>query len=128
MKPDERARGRFTSEFGHPPAALAAAPGRVNLIGEHVDLYGGHVLPVATTWRTAVAVGPGSGRLRAVSEQGARVETDWPPRRAGQWSDYVAGVAALWTGVPFEGGLDVAQPRQGQTNKLVSGSPPLELA
>ncbi|MFI5214630.1 MAG: galactokinase [Gemmatimonadales bacterium] len=128
MKPDERARKRFTSEFGHPPAALAAAPGRVNLIGEHVDLYGGHVLPVATTWRTAVAVGPGSGRLRAVSEQGARVETDWPPRRAGQWSDYVAGVAALWTGVPFEGGLDVAVASDVPLSSGVSSSAALEVA
>ncbi len=128
MKPDERARNRFTSEFGHPPLAVGAAPGRVNLIGEHVDVYGGHVLPVATSWRTAVAVGPGSGRLRAVSEHGARLETAWPPRRAGQWSDYVAGVATLWTGVPFGEGLDVAVASDVPLSSGVSSSAAIEVA
>ena len=56
--PDERAAALFREHFGAAPQAVAAAPGRVNLIGEHVDYHGGHVLPVATMWRTAVAVGP----------------------------------------------------------------------
>lgn len=128
MKPDQRARERFTSEFGHPPASVGAAPGRVNLIGEHVDVYGGHVLPVATSWRTAVAVGPGSGRLRAVSEHGARVDADWPPRRTNQWSDYVAGVAALWPGVPIGDGLDVAVASDVPLSSGVSSSAALEVA
>ncbi|MFI5279197.1 MAG: galactokinase, partial [Gemmatimonadales bacterium] len=128
MKPDERARARFTSEFGHPPAAVGSAPGRVNLIGEHVDNYGGHVQPLATSWRTAVAVGPGSGRLRAVSEHGARIETAWPPQRAGQWLDYVAGVAALWTGVSFGDGLDVAVASDVPLSSGVSSSAAIEVA
>jgi galactokinase len=128
MKPDERARERFTSAFGRTPAAVASAPGRVNLIGEHVDNYGGHVLPVATTWRTAVAVGPGRGQLRAVSEHGARVEAGWPVRRSGQWSDYVAGVAALWAGAPLGDGLDVAVASDVPLSSGVSSSAALEVA
>jgi galactokinase len=93
MKPDERARALYRSTFGKEPAAVASAPGRVNLIGEHVDYHGGHVLPVATEERTAVAVGPGDGRLRAASEQAETVEGAWPPTPRHAWTDYVAGVA-----------------------------------
>src|SRR5579859_3396875 len=128
MKPEDRARARFTSEFGHPPAAVASAPGRVNLIGEHVDNYGGHVMPVATTWRTAVAVGPCKGQLRAVSEHQARVESKWPPVRSGQWSDYVAGVAALWIGESLGNGLDAAVASDVPLSSGVSSSAALEVA
>ncbi len=37
----------FTSRFGRPPRFGAAAPGRVNLIGEHTDYNNGFVLPMA---------------------------------------------------------------------------------
>ena len=67
--PAVRAAALFRRTFGLEPAAVASAPGRVNLIGEHVDYHGGHVLPVATTERTAVAVGHVPGRFRAVAEQ-----------------------------------------------------------
>jgi galactokinase len=95
MNPVARAEALFRAKFGAAPARVASAPGRVNLIGEHVDYHGGHVLPVAIAERTAVAVGSLPGRFAAVSEQGAAVEGAWPVQRAGQWSDYVAGVAQL---------------------------------
>ena len=37
----------FRREFGRPPEGIAEAPGRVNLIGEHVDYNDGLVLPFA---------------------------------------------------------------------------------
>ncbi|MCZ7553568.1 MAG: galactokinase [Anaerolineales bacterium] len=37
----------FQQAFQHPPALLARAPGRVNLLGEHVDYNEGLVLPAA---------------------------------------------------------------------------------
>jgi galactokinase len=37
----------FEREFGRSPEGIAEAPGRVNLIGEHVDYNGGLVLPFA---------------------------------------------------------------------------------
>lgn len=43
----ERAIATFRSQFGDEPTHLAIAPGRVNLIGEHIDYSGGVVLPVA---------------------------------------------------------------------------------
>jgi len=42
--------------FGGAPDALASAPGRVNLLGEHTDYNDGYMLPVATPQRTEVAL------------------------------------------------------------------------
>ena len=38
---------RYKETFGHAPAHIARAPGRVNLLGEHVDYNDGFVLPAA---------------------------------------------------------------------------------
>jgi len=37
---------RFVQAFGAAPDIIAAAPGRVNLIGEHIDYSDGFVLPL----------------------------------------------------------------------------------
>ena len=40
---------RFCELYGAEPELVSFAPGRVNLIGEHTDYNGGHVLPCALT-------------------------------------------------------------------------------
>jgi len=77
----------------------ARAPGRVNLIGEHVDYAGGLVLPVAIDRSLQVFAAPnGANRVRLVSEApGLRpVEvplTDLEPRTGpDRWANYVLGV------------------------------------
>lgn len=45
----------FAAAFGDPPRAAAIAPGRVNIIGDHIDYCGGTVLPMAINRWTAVA-------------------------------------------------------------------------
>jgi galactokinase len=48
----------YQEKFGHAPAHLARAPGRVNLLGEHVDYNDGFVLPAAIDRATYVAFSP----------------------------------------------------------------------
>ncbi|HET7239778.1 MAG TPA: galactokinase family protein, partial [Gemmatimonadales bacterium] len=48
----------FQRTFGVPPAVVASAPGRVNLVGEHLDYNGGPVLPFAVERRLWVAASP----------------------------------------------------------------------
>jgi galactokinase len=48
-------RAAFHAAFGRDPDGLWAAPGRVNLIGEHVDYAAGLCLPLALSQRTVVA-------------------------------------------------------------------------
>ena len=43
----QEARAEFRRRFGRAPRWVTAAPGRVNLIGEHTDYNDGFVLPMA---------------------------------------------------------------------------------
>jgi galactokinase len=53
-----RARQGFRLAYGVEPHRFFAAPGRVNLIGEHVDYNDGFVLPCAIDREAIVALGP----------------------------------------------------------------------
>ncbi len=48
----------FREKFGSDPAFIARAPGRVNLLGEHVDYNDGFVLPAAIDRATYIAFSP----------------------------------------------------------------------
>ncbi|MGI8552227.1 MAG: galactokinase [Dehalococcoidia bacterium] len=48
----------FSRIFGKSPELIARAPGRANLIGEHTDYNGGHVLPVAISFAVDLAASP----------------------------------------------------------------------
>ncbi len=80
----DRARAEFTRRFGVPPTILASAPGRVNLIGEHVDYTGGLVLPFAIDARAAVALGAADDGRTVLLAPDLDAETSHagpPPRR-----------------------------------------------
>lgn len=51
------AKRRYTEVFGNPPNWVVAAPGRVNLIGEHTDYNAGFVFPLAIERYTVIAAG-----------------------------------------------------------------------
>ncbi|MDR1119121.1 MAG: galactokinase, partial [Bifidobacteriaceae bacterium] len=51
----DRVHSAYGRTFHGPPAGVWAAPGRVNLIGEHTDYNGGISLPIALPHRTYVA-------------------------------------------------------------------------
>jgi galactokinase len=70
-----------------PNTRVASAPGRVNLLGEHVDHQGGTVLPIAIQMRTTVEYTPGS-EWQIVSEE---------HEPGGPWTRHVEGVIELLT-------------------------------
>ena len=49
---------QFTELYQKEPAATYFTPGRVNLIGEHIDYNGGLVLPAAITLGTTLCIAP----------------------------------------------------------------------
>lgn len=51
-------RGEFQKRFVHPPNLTAFAPGRVNILGEHVDYNDGLVLPAAIDRVVRIAASP----------------------------------------------------------------------
>ena len=53
----DRVIDSFVDTRGVRPELTAIAPGRVNLIGDHVDYVGGVVLPIAIQKNTAIAIG-----------------------------------------------------------------------
>lgn len=64
----ERVRAGYRAAYGEEPQAIFAAPGRVNLIGEHTDYNDGLVLPCAIDRETMIAIGSGEGgRIESVA-------------------------------------------------------------
>jgi len=107
----------FEELFGRKPEVISEAPGRVNLICEHIDYSEGFVLPFAIADRTyaAIASRP-DGLVRIASHQ--RKEKifsidihDVKPGSKGDWEKYVLGV--LWS-LGITTGVDI----------LVDGSVP----
>lgn len=105
----------FRETFGEEPAVIVCAPGRVNLLGEHVDYNEGWVLPAAidrAVWLAVSPAGDDQVTLHALdlNEQGSfhlsNVNPNSPPGSSGAiqnpkseiqnrkfWLNYPAGVA-----------------------------------
>jgi len=91
---------KFLQTFGEEPDLVAAAPGRVNLIGEHIDYSDGFVLPFAIKDRTLVAArkrNDSTVRIASAQRRNKIVTVDInkvKPGLKGEWERYALGV--LW--------------------------------
>jgi len=122
----------FQSRFRCDPSAVVASPGRVNLIGEHIDYNDGYVLPMAVERYTVIAAEPAradhSGRDSATAEiystrlgESVALHLNNLSRTEGSpWENYCRGVlhgfqllgaavpsfqAVIHSNVPLGGGL-----------------------
>ena len=92
---------KFLETFGAEPNLVAAAPGRVNLIGEHIDYSEGFVLPFAIKDRTLAAARKRDDsivRIASVQRRNKIVTVDIKdvkPGLKGEWERYALGV--LWS-------------------------------
>jgi galactokinase len=112
MRP-ERVATALRERTGRDPEGIWAAPGRVNLIGDHTDHSEGFVFPFAVDRYVVVAASRrGDDRVNAWSlQEAAPVGFDLGSIRRGEpggWAAYVAGV--VWSigreGIDV-GGLDI---------------------
>ncbi|HEX3549125.1 MAG TPA: galactokinase, partial [Candidatus Elarobacter sp.] len=109
------------------------APGRVNLIGEHVDYSEGFVLPLAIDRATVSASAERDDRVVRVRslDENATAQFDLDerdPKPDGAWSDYAHGVAiALQRRVPLKG-ADVVLRTSVPIGAGLSSSAAFELA
>lgn len=87
----------FREVFGHTASHRIIAPGRINLIGEHIDYCGGQVMPMAIDQHTsAMFRGNGGSTIRVFSDRYNELVTVVPhdvvTKKRDHWSDYVQGL------------------------------------
>jgi galactokinase len=116
----DQASQLFAKAYGRQPRWIVAAPGRVNVIGEHTDYNDGFVLPMAIEFYTVMAAdapNPARNRLAAAEGNGGRksrghksalvsvndtmfsqtaeIDVSHPALRGEpKWSNYIRGVIA----------------------------------
>ena len=92
----QKVKTYFHKQFGEAHALLVAAPGRINMIGEHTDYNMGLVLPAAIDRCIYMAIGPAKHATRIVSMDLADelvvydLEHLKPHQKA--WPNYLLGV------------------------------------
>jgi galactokinase len=96
----------FRETFGSAPAHIVRAPGRVNLLGEHVDYNDGFVLPAAIDRATYIAFFPTVTALSTLVAVDFDQQTSFSPQTISsktqtdgsplpEWAHYPAGV--MWS-------------------------------
>jgi len=104
MNPRDTAIQAFQKRFLQTPLYIARAPGRVNLLGEHVDYNDGFVLPAAIDRATYIAFSPAFTDQTALVAADFGEEAQFTPETLPaktqpdgsplpEWAHYPAGVA-----------------------------------
>lgn len=112
----EKLKQTFIEHFGLGQAEIYQfhAPGRVNLIGEHIDYNGGYVLPAALHFGTSLIIRPRTDdRIRLISTQFENQANlslaALPEEKSDIWTDYPTGVIVVLkeAGFPLTRGYDM---------------------
>ncbi len=135
---------RFKDVYGQPPAFVARAPGRVNLIGEHTDYNDGFVLPVAIDRDVTIVGRPRDDRTVRLHSANFENSTEFSLDHIEKldrntWSNYNRGVAdvlqkdghtlngfdgAVWGDVPIASGLSSSAATEMATMMAFSAATP----
>jgi galactokinase len=89
----------FELKYGRPARWIVAAPGRVNVIGEHTDYNDGFVLPMAIERYAVMAADTAAAGTISVYDtqfkQTAKIDVSQPVTKGEpKWSNYLRGVIA----------------------------------
>ena len=93
------------ARFGVEPE-IFAAPGRVNIIGEHTDYAEGFVMPAAIDFATLAGISPRNDGKILIYSKNFDEEREFqskalPAAASRHWSDYPLGVLAILAGVGY---------------------------
>ncbi|QIH77147.1 galactokinase [Macrococcoides canis] len=128
---------RFEDIFHHPSEAAYFSPGRINLIGEHLDYNGGYVLPAAISLGTYGLVRKNNTadfNLYSLNFEDEGIYTfndsTLVYNKNNGWSNYVKGVMHIIKEtyhIPFSQGLDILVSGNIPNGAGLSSSASLEL-
>jgi len=91
----------FKKAFGYPPTQFFFSPGRVNLIGEHIDYNGGFVFPAAISLGIIAAAAKSTDNVVRVKSANTKEEVTFQVEEgleylaADGWGNYPKGVFAM---------------------------------
>lgn len=114
MHPKDLVNQTFRQRFGKEPAYVSIAPGRVNILGEHVDFNDGFVLPAAIDRATYIAFSPTDSNAErstlvaadfaeevSFTPEGISAKTGADGTPLIEWARYPVGVAWALTEAGF---------------------------
>jgi galactokinase len=133
----------FEKHYGRAPRWIVAAPGRVNVIGEHTDYNDGFVLPMAIE-RYAIMAADNAAAPGKISiydthfQENATIDISAPVTKSSpKWSNYIRGVirgfqdrgqkipaldVAFLSTVPLGGGLSSSAALEVCTGTLIEAA------
>ncbi len=96
----ESVAARFKERFGKAPEHLIRSPGRVNLLGEHVDYNGGFVLPISIDRATWLAFSPTMNSRTTLAALDFKGEVTITPEKLREKKDANGNLLPIWALYP----------------------------